>query len=113
MRFRLILTGALALLLLAGGAATAQERGLLPKLGLPKLFGDKEMIPARGQLVVLLPQPEVTYNLLSNWSYMFPRRDGIILGGTFERGNWSTDEDPATTAKILANHKAMFAKLKA
>ena len=81
-------------------------------LGAGELFGDKEMIPARGQLVVLLPQPEVTYNLLSNWSYMFPRRDGIILGGTFERGNWSTDEDPATTAKILANHKAMFAKLK-
>ena len=81
-------------------------------LGAGELFGDKEMIPARGQLVVLLPQPEVTYNLVSNWSYMFPRRDGIILGGTFERGNWSTDEDPATTAKILANHKAMFAKLK-
>ena len=81
-------------------------------LGAGELFGDKEMIPARGQLVVLLPLPEVTYNLVSNWSYMFPRRDGIILGGTFERGNWSTDEDPATTAKILASHKAMFAKLK-
>ena len=81
-------------------------------LGAGELFGDREMIPARGQLVVLLPQPEVTYNLVSNWSYMFPRRDGIILGGTFERGNWSTDEDPTTTAKILASHKAMFAKLK-
>ena len=42
MHFRLILTGALALMLLAGGSAVAQERGLLPKLGLPKLFGQKE-----------------------------------------------------------------------
>ena len=42
MHFRLILTGALALMLMAGGSATAEERGLLPKLGLPKLFGGGE-----------------------------------------------------------------------
>ncbi len=42
MHFRLILTGALAMMLLAGGAATAQERGLLPKLSLPNIFGEKE-----------------------------------------------------------------------
>jgi len=42
MHFRLILTCMLALTLMAGGAATAEERGLLPKLGLPKLFGGKQ-----------------------------------------------------------------------
>ncbi|WP_312165608.1 FAD-dependent oxidoreductase [Phenylobacterium sp.] len=81
-------------------------------LGAGALFGDTEIMPARGQLVVLLPQPEVTYNLLSNFTYMFPRRDGIILGGSFEKGNWSTDPDPELTGKIIASHKAMFAKLK-
>jgi tol-pal system protein YbgF len=42
MNFRPVLTGALALMLLSAGAASAEERGLLPKLGLPNLFGDKQ-----------------------------------------------------------------------
>ncbi|MCX7584782.1 FAD-dependent oxidoreductase [Phenylobacterium sp. 58.2.17] len=82
-------------------------------LGAGELFGDKEITPARGQLVVLLPQPEVTYNLMSGRAYMFPRRDGIILGGSFDRGDWSTEPDGELTKRILADHKAMFAKLKA
>jgi D-amino-acid oxidase len=40
---------------------------------------------------------------------MFPRSDGIVLGGTFERGNWSTSVDLATQARILAAHEALFA----
>ena len=82
-------------------------------LGAGELFGDKEIVPGRGQLVVLLPQPEVTYNLMSGRAYMFPRRDGIILGGSFDKGNWSTEPDGELTSRILADHKAMFAKLKA
>ena len=30
--------------------------------------------------------------------YMFPRADGIILGGTFERDQWDTTPDPAAIA---------------
>jgi tol-pal system protein YbgF len=41
MQYRFILTGALALTLVAGGPATAEDGGLLPKLGLPKLFGNE------------------------------------------------------------------------
>ena len=48
-------------------------------LGAGALFGDSELEPVRGQLVVLLPQPEVTYNLLAGRAYMFPRHDGIVL----------------------------------
>ncbi|HEX6626047.1 MAG TPA: hypothetical protein VF064_20180, partial [Pyrinomonadaceae bacterium] len=61
-----------------------------------------------GQLEVLLPQPEVDYCLLNGSYYMFPRRDGIILGGTFERDNWSLEPNAETTALILdANAEAM------
>ena len=80
-------------------------------LGAKALFGDDGMEPVRGQLVVLAPQPEVDYNLHAapQW-YMFPRTDGIVLGGTFERGNWSLEPDPATTARILeGNARAMAA----
>jgi hypothetical protein len=31
-----------------------------------------------------------------------------VLGGTFERGNWSTEVDLATQAQILAAHEALF-----
>jgi len=51
-------------------------------LGARALFNDQRLVPVRGQLEVLLPQPEVDYCYLSGSSYMFPRRDGIILGGT-------------------------------
>lgn len=81
-------------------------------LGAAKLFNDKELTPVKGQLTFLLPQPEVNYNLLGpNGLYMFPRQDGILLGGTFERGNWNPTPDPAAAARILAGHQALFSKL--
>jgi len=71
-------------------------------LGARKLFGDSGFVPARGQLVFLLPQPEIDYLTLGDHlTYMFPRRDGILLGGTFERGVESLEPDPAAIARIL------------
>lgn len=57
-------------------------------LGAKGLFGDEELTPVKGQLTVLLPQPEIDYATLLPDLYMFPRRDGILLGGTHEEGNW-------------------------
>lgn len=65
------------------------------------LFGDQAMVSMRGQIEVLLPQPEIDYCYLGNALYMFPRADGVILGGTFEAENWSLDPDPNTTARII------------
>jgi glycine/D-amino acid oxidase-like deaminating enzyme len=78
-------------------------------LGAATLVGDEELLPVRGQLVVLVPQPEVDYLVLADrMRYMFPRSDGIVLGGTFERGVASLEPDPATTARILAGHQELF-----
>src|SRR5690606_2038289 len=77
-------------------------------LGSRALFGDHELRPARGQLAVLLPQPEVQYAFSGNAGYMFPRSDGIILGGTFELDNWSIEPDEATTQSIIASHEKLF-----
>jgi glycine/D-amino acid oxidase-like deaminating enzyme len=57
-------------------------------LGARDLFNDPRLGPVRGQLEVLLPQPEIDYCYLGR-GYMFPRRDGIILGGTFDHDDWS------------------------
>jgi len=56
-----------------------------------------------------VPQPEVDYAVLTdNLLYMFPRRDGILLGGTFERGEWDVTPDPAASERILRGHMALF-----
>jgi len=60
-------------------------------LGAKALFKDDNMTPARGQLVVLLPQADLNCNLYGRGgAYAFPRTDGLVLGGTFQRGNWDT-----------------------
>ena len=96
--------------------ATPAELAALPEslvfnctgLGARELFGDAELIPVRGQLAILLPQPEVRYAFTGEAGYMFPRADGILLGGTFERNVWETTPDPADIRRILGRHKALF-----
>jgi glycine/D-amino acid oxidase-like deaminating enzyme len=96
--------------------ATPDAIGALPEtlvfnctgLGAGQLFGDKELQPVRGQLAVLLPQPEVRYAFAGGAGYMFPRSDGIILGGTFERDIWDATPDPADIRRIVESHQRLF-----
>jgi D-amino-acid oxidase len=81
-------------------------------LGARDLFGDLELIPAKGQLVVLLPQPEVTYNMIGDSIYAFPRHDGVLLGGTEQRGVWSLIPDQAEVTRVLVAQKPLFASLR-
>lgn len=80
-------------------------------LGSRTLFGDYDLVPVRGQLAILLPQPEVDYVTLAGGAYMFPRSDGIVLGGSQERGQWSTDPSPEVEARILAQNREVFSAL--
>jgi glycine/D-amino acid oxidase-like deaminating enzyme len=77
-------------------------------LGARELFGDRELMPIKGQLSVLLPQPEVDYAMVGMGLYMFPRRDGIVLGGTFERGVETLDVNRETEQRKLAGHQRIF-----
>lgn len=77
-------------------------------LGARALFGDAELHPVRGQLAILLPQPEVRYAFTGGAGYMFPRPDGIILGGTFERDEWVAEPQPEDIARIIASHRQLF-----
>jgi hypothetical protein len=107
---------------LAGGKfevrrfATPSDIGLLPEalvfnctgLGSHELFGDQDLRPVRGQLAILEPQPEVRYALNGGPGYMFPRPDGILLGGTFEVGEWDPTPQPATIQRIVSSQKRFF-----
>jgi len=78
-------------------------------LGASQLFNDGILQPIRGQLSFLLPQKEVDYMIIGNGGlYMFPRSDGILLGGTFEYDQWLAEPDPAATRRILDGHRAFF-----
>ena len=77
-------------------------------LGSRDLFNDQDLHPARGQLAILEPQPEVRYAAQGEFGYMFPRPDGIILGGSFELDQWDPTPRPEGIARIVASHKRFF-----
>ena len=81
-------------------------------LGAASLFGDGQLVPAKGQLTILFPQPEVDYIVGQGGLYMFPRSDGILLGGTFERGNASLALDAAAEKRIVEGHRRLFAGMR-
>ena len=111
---------------IAGGAvrvrnfATQADIAALPErlvfnctgLGAREPFGDVELQPVRGQLAILLPQPEIAYAFAGQAGYMFPRADGILLGGTFEPDQWDATPQPESIARILASHQRLFAGLR-
>lgn len=78
-------------------------------LGAAALFGDGEMLPIKGQLTVLVPQPEVDFITIGPGGlYMMPRQDGIILGGTFERGVSTLEPNPSEVQRIVQGNRALF-----
>jgi D-amino-acid oxidase len=60
---------------------------------------------------VLLPQPEVTYNMTGEGIYAFPRHDRVLLGGTEQRDVWSLAPDRAEVTRVPAAQRRVFASL--
>jgi D-amino-acid oxidase len=81
-------------------------------LGARELFADRELEPVKGQLTALLPQPEVNYAMVADGLYMFPRRDGIMLGGTFEHGVETLDVNVEAFKRIIAGHQRIFSGMR-
>ena len=84
-------------------------------LGARELFNDDELIPVRGQLVFMPADERVDYCTHGSGEgllYMFPRADGLLLGGTFERGATHLEPDAETTARIVQEHARMFQQMR-
>ena len=86
-------------------------------LGSYTLFNDRELTPLKGQLTVLVPQPEVDYRTSGGLSRntsggfglsMQPRSDGIVLGGTSERGIWSLEPNAEARRRVVEGHIELF-----
>jgi D-amino-acid oxidase len=74
-------------------------------LGARELVGDVSMEPIRGQIVrVRNPDLErfvLDENNPAGITYVVPRSEDCILGGTAEEGEWDTEPDLETAAGIL------------
>jgi glycine/D-amino acid oxidase-like deaminating enzyme len=90
-------------------------------LGARDLFGDQELIPLKGQLTVMVPQPEVNYHTnggvppvpgASLGIHMMARSDGIILGGTSQRGVWTLEPDEEERRRVVESHIKVFGAMK-
>lgn len=81
-------------------------------LGAGALFGDTTLYPIRGQLAILTPQPDIAYAYNGEAGYMFPRADGILLGGTYERHVADPTPQPQDIANILQSMGALFARFR-
>ena len=64
---------------------------------------------ASRRLISVLPQPEIQYAYEFDEGYMFPRPDGILLGGTFERGEEAAETTPEAIDRIIAAHAGINA----
>jgi glycine/D-amino acid oxidase-like deaminating enzyme len=89
-------------------------------LGAKAIFNDPELMPLKGQLIVLIPQEEVTYSTNGGvresppgvFVHMMPRRDGIVLGGTSERDIWTMEINEAERRRVVDGHKKLFEAMK-
>jgi glycine/D-amino acid oxidase-like deaminating enzyme len=89
-------------------------------LGAKALFGDPNLVPLKGQLVVLIPQEEVTYSTNGGvpnsppgvFVHMMPRRDGIILGGTSERDVWALEPNELERRRVVDGHMQLFSSMR-
>ena len=87
-------------------------------LGSRDLFDDQEVTPYKGQLTLLAPQPEVNYSTFGGlrttsgesgvFLHMMPRRDGIALGGTGERGEWSMEPNEKAREAVVDGHIELY-----
>jgi glycine/D-amino acid oxidase-like deaminating enzyme len=87
-------------------------------LGAKDLFEDQELVPLKGQLTVAIPQPEVSYGTnggLRNPTatpgigiHMMPRSDGIIMGGTSEKGVWTMEVNEEERKRIVEGHIELY-----
>ena len=63
---------------------------------------DPEVFPIRGQtLLIDAPQIRDGYMCASDDTYLFPRDDGLLIGGIYQYHSWNPEIDEEQTADII------------
>lgn len=82
-----------------GDLSTVAEKVIVNATGYGAraLWKDETIVPVRGQIAWLIPQPEVNYGVMYNGVFLLGRRDGIVVqsvGAGEMEGYNSADETP-------------------
>jgi hypothetical protein len=70
-------------------------------LGTKAIFKDDELMPIRGQLTHLMPQPGLDYRFGSEGISFNPRADALSCGGSTIPDVWDTTPDKKETARVI------------
>jgi glycine/D-amino acid oxidase-like deaminating enzyme len=70
--------------------------------GARALFGDQSLVPVRGQLARMIPQPEINYGLYYKKVSFVPRRDGLVFQVVGPDDYYGFDDDTTTPNRTEA-----------
>lgn len=82
--------------------------------GARTIWGDAALVPVRGQIGWLLPQPEARYAVWHDGIHAVSRRDGVVVQYLGPNDDWGYDDgsevtDPGETERALATMRGLFA----
>jgi D-amino-acid oxidase len=85
--------------------------------GARALWKDESIVPVRGQIAWLIPQPEVNYAVIYKGVYILSRRDGIVVqdGGIGEMEGYNNPSEEPDRAAAEASVKLaaeLFSRIK-
>ncbi|MEM9669412.1 MAG: FAD-dependent oxidoreductase [Pseudomonadota bacterium] len=85
-------------------------------LGAGKVFEDETISPMRGQLSFLLPQNDIDYGYVAHGTdfgllYAFPRKTGILLGGSGNLGDWDLEPREDEVRRMVEGNAAVASRL--
>lgn len=77
-------------------------------VGARQLADDAAVYPMRGQ-TMLIDAPEIALGYMDNErvDHIFPRADGVLIGGVKLDGDWKRELDPAISADIIRRTSAV------
>ncbi len=90
--------------------ALLEESALLVNcsgVGARDLADDPAVYPIRGQTALVAARVSPGYMDEETFTYLFPRRDGTLLGGNLLPGDWRRELDAGISADILARCTAI------
>jgi glycine/D-amino acid oxidase-like deaminating enzyme len=72
--------------------------------GARALFGDESVVPVRGQLARMIPQPEIRYGLFYRNVTFVPRRDGMVFQTIGTSDYYGFGDDTTVPDRAEAEH---------
>lgn len=77
-------------------------------LGSRQLCHDLQLIPIKGQVVVVDPQPDMDWSINADGFYVYPRKNETLLGGTTETNVDTETVDSGALHLVISGNKRIL-----